>query len=501
MQCKSCDYRLWNLSSRTCPECGEPFKPSDFEFAPNNVAFCCPHCEQDYYGTDAAGHLAPRTFDCVRCGERIDMDEMVLRPAAELSEAQTRADRNPWLERGELGRIKSLTRTIGASMVRPGRLMQSTPGDRGTAAAFGFAATVAVIVALLGGGLSLVPFMLLPILLGGAGNGAWIMLSAVFGVVGFMLVGTLGWLLAWGLVTHGLLRLISQPTHGLGRTYQSLCYAQGPAIFGAVPCVGWNLLQGAWIWCVVSAIIMVKDSQHVSGPRASFAVLTFPLLGIAGIATMIVLGTMSAQRSMVQMNVGGTTGTLATALASSAAQGGSTLPAHPLEMIAAGQLQSHDLIMMTSGTTESDVPIDANTTLDDFWQLSPQQQQSLAQTAAANLPPNDEPYRFGDVVFAHRGLDPNQHPGDLWIAIVSPDPTTTPWQQHSSTDFGVALLDGSWQAMRQQAFTQALQQENQRRQQHNLPQIPDPAAMQQVAGPVSSQPPPAAPTTPAGASP
>ena len=44
-----------DTSKPNCPECGRPFRPSDHEFVPNAVRFCCPECDQDYYGT---GHHA-----------------------------------------------------------------------------------------------------------------------------------------------------------------------------------------------------------------------------------------------------------------------------------------------------------------------------------------------------------------------------------------------------------------------------------------------------------
>ena len=80
MQCKSCEYPLWNLKARQCPECGTPFTPSEFEFVINSVRYCCPHCNQAYYGTSEKGHLVPSEFDCVTCGRHLTMDEMVLLP-------------------------------------------------------------------------------------------------------------------------------------------------------------------------------------------------------------------------------------------------------------------------------------------------------------------------------------------------------------------------------------------------------------------------------------
>ena len=62
MRCQNCNYTLWNLTTRECPECGTPFLPSAQDFQPNSVRFCCPGCDQDYYGTSPRGHLVPSAF-------------------------------------------------------------------------------------------------------------------------------------------------------------------------------------------------------------------------------------------------------------------------------------------------------------------------------------------------------------------------------------------------------------------------------------------------------
>jgi hypothetical protein len=59
MRCRTCEYALWNLRWRECPECGTPFRPSEFDFAPMSVRFCRPSCGQEYYGTGPRGHLSP----------------------------------------------------------------------------------------------------------------------------------------------------------------------------------------------------------------------------------------------------------------------------------------------------------------------------------------------------------------------------------------------------------------------------------------------------------
>ena len=59
MHCRNCEYALWNLTTRECPECGTAFRPSEYEFVPQSVRFCCPHCDHPYYGTGEKGHIEP----------------------------------------------------------------------------------------------------------------------------------------------------------------------------------------------------------------------------------------------------------------------------------------------------------------------------------------------------------------------------------------------------------------------------------------------------------
>ena len=129
MRCKSCDYPLWNLKARQCPECGTSFRPSEYEFAPRSVRFQCPRCDQVYYGTDDKGLLVPRAFQCVSCHQGIDLDDMVLRPAEGFTETETRLGDMPWLGRRRRGRFKSFFATVGMTLVNPGQVMRGTPRD------------------------------------------------------------------------------------------------------------------------------------------------------------------------------------------------------------------------------------------------------------------------------------------------------------------------------------------------------------------------------------
>jgi len=145
MRCRTCDYPLWNLKTRACPECGATFSPAQFEFVPGAVKFCCPHCDQPYYGTTETGHLFPSQFACVNCDRPVDMDEMVLRPEGDLDDVDTRPGRMPWLERKERGRFAGWIGTVGMSLVRPLALMRGLPPNASTWQAWWFATITATV--------------------------------------------------------------------------------------------------------------------------------------------------------------------------------------------------------------------------------------------------------------------------------------------------------------------------------------------------------------------
>ena len=150
MRCKNCDYRLWNLTSRQCPECGTPFLPSEFEFLLNSIQFCCPHCNQSYYGTGEKGHLVPPEFDCVSCRRHIHMDEMIVLPTEGVEEEQTKVDTMPWLERKGKGVLRAWFSTVGKALVAPGRLIGSVPNDSSVGSAVWFAMLSNALVYLVG---------------------------------------------------------------------------------------------------------------------------------------------------------------------------------------------------------------------------------------------------------------------------------------------------------------------------------------------------------------
>lgn len=290
MRCETCGYRLWNLPSRTCPECGTEFLPSRYEFVANSVRFCCPHCGEGYYGTGPKGHLVPASFDCASCGRHVHMDEMVLLPTAGVEEEQTQVDRMPWLQRKRSGFFRAWFSTIGMALIHPIRLMRAVPKSSSPGQALRFAVLTNTLTWSIGFG----PLMMFPMIVVGLSSttGARaIPVLEVLAIAGVMVLfaagGTFAFLAGWGAVAHGLLRATGSTAGTIGRTYQAIGYAAGANIMTAVPCIGYYF---GWIWWVVSAVLMVKEGQRVQGWRATFAVLTFPaLLLFTGVVIYAVL--------------------------------------------------------------------------------------------------------------------------------------------------------------------------------------------------------------------
>ena len=236
MRCRTCEYPLWNLSTRQCPECGTPFVPSEYEFMLNSVKYCCPDCGQEYYGTGINGHLVPVEFDCLNCHRHLHMDEMVLLPRDGVSERQTEFQSIPWIDRSRRGYISSWIRTIGWSMAKPRQLAEGFPIEGGLGHAFKFAISLWIFGLLLG--LSIFIALVIAISLGtGSGFGLYDAYRMLFLVGSSIVIGLLGTLI-WGVIAHLILAITGGATYPINRTL-ALCYlANGPMILLSVPCLG-----------------------------------------------------------------------------------------------------------------------------------------------------------------------------------------------------------------------------------------------------------------------
>jgi hypothetical protein len=236
MRCRNCEYSLWTVTGRTCPECGAPFRPSEFVFPPQSVRFECPHCRAGYVGTSAEGHLVPRGFECGECHRQIDMDEMILSPIGAMDEATEMLTNNPWAHRrSEAGGLTIVHwfRAWTSVIFRPGRFASTLRRNDSTKQAWifaiygwSFAAAIVFLLALLLVSVTSLPLTPLGQGMFGAGATADIVLSAtLFAVGGFFGLVVLAVLVA---LTHHVAAYLLIPNRGpFGATLQATLYASG----------------------------------------------------------------------------------------------------------------------------------------------------------------------------------------------------------------------------------------------------------------------------------
>ncbi len=491
MRCKNCDYTLWNIRARECPECGTPFKPSDFTFTLNAVRYCCPHCQQDYYGTGPQGELVPRSFTCVSCAHPIDMDEMVLLPTEGVSEEITQPDIMPWLERHKIGFFRGFFGTILRSMGSPGRLIKMVPEDHPPTHGFIFAALTSLLYLALG--LSpLLLIMLIPLLGVGGRGGLGGAAASAGGTAGTILGGvvfTLVLIVVWGLSAHLVLAATGPTLRGPGRTYHALCYSSGANVLVAIPCFGPYLFWIFCIWWVVSAIIMLKDAQGVSAGRAVAALLALPLL-LLMLAGFAVIGVVAYNGGFS----GGSTWTPPPPPPPAVVPGPATIdpgadpgtdPSSGLARagLVAGAVvevrkadpNAHPALLLEYPVSEAllpgDGPLAAGSSGKAIDEMDEAQTVAIIATLTARFP-TPSVMRLGDFVFVYPGLPPDEQgntPDNAWTCILAPEGEELP-----DTMF-VGLANGAVLTLTRADFLDQLDAENVRRAGWGIPTIPYPS--------------------------
>ncbi len=431
MHCRNCDYALWNITSRECPECGTAFRPSDYEFVPQSLRFCCPHCDHPYFGTGDKGHIEPQSFACLRCGRPVSMDEMVLRPGLGVEEQFTRPDTMPWLDRRVRGRVRAWFQMIGKGLTAPGQLITATPPDSPVLQAWVFALVCTTIFIIPGSSLHLFFRFIFAVrsVMGGAGLGWATVPVYALAILAGVVVCSMLVVLLWTFVTHGVLRVTGRVEHGYRRTCQALLYSAGANVFTAVPCFG--LLVGS-TWWAVSAILMLRRAQGVSGTRAAFAAGALPGLALAGWFGMYVLAFILPMTAMARIAPGlaGSPGYQTSAINSAlmtyrSEQGGD--PQHAIELVltrsarmAAGAGSTSLFCDPSSKTTAADVPV-GDDTLAGFDNASRATQLSTVGKVMEAVPEGIVAHRLGDFVFTYHGATGAWDP-QLWSVVMLADP-------------------------------------------------------------------------------
>ena len=486
MHCKACEYPLWGIRDRVCPECGEEFKPSDFEFRPGAVRFACPACGQDYYGTGAQGHLEPPEFACVSCGAPCAMDDMALAPAEGVAEdATSLIDRkNPWEKRKGFGFFGAWLKTIVMALFAPRRLMQRTGRRASVGAALWFAVFTNMIFILA----SFSVIALIGLAVSGGGSGLLIV-GVIVGWMVSLALGILGAVVVWSLIAHALLRFTGGVSHGLGRTMQGISYASGANVLSAVPLLGFYLAPIAWLWWGLSATLMLREGQRVSWWRAFAAGLGPPVVVVAGVVGFFIWAMTTAFGPVFAG--GGMVGTqsetqmVTTALVASMRANGP--PGHALDLIADGSLAPMDLVLANTATIPNDGVV-AGTDLAALASASWQEQQQAARDAAAALPAGVVAHRLGDFVFTYHGVDVNDAAqSDVWVVIASPDPNVNPASTGSAM-YWVGLASGAVMPIFHSEEGVMLSVQNSLRASLGVPEIPDPATVTHSAPAVEESP-------------
>ena len=426
MRCKSCNYPLWQLTSRECPECGTPFKPSDFDFVPNSVRFCCPHCQQTYYGIGPRGHLEPFSFECVTCNRAITMDQTVTLPAEGVLDAQTQPGRNPWAERRQSSLFGAWFRTVGLAIGMPYRLAANTPPSSSGGAAFAFGYSVLLLYSLTGV-VWLFAFPMVFLAGRSAGMGLGVVASLVAAVIGLAVL-----LLLLILVVHGALRLTGSAERGLRGTAQAICYSAAVNVPMAVPCVSFYIAWLGWIWWAIAAGFMLVAIHRIRSWRAVVAVsvpVSMVVLSVAGLIAFAVLqgqraGAAAAAAAAAAPPASQVLGMQSTkrvvqALADSAGREG--YPQHIAEAIASGS--PINLLAYDAAPGRDRQVLIGGISLDRFLNMPTELQSAVAQSAAAELPFETVAYRVGDYVFTYPGIDPSKADSGeagLWLVVYWP---------------------------------------------------------------------------------
>ncbi len=476
MRCKSCGYSLWNIKARQCPECGASFRPSEHEFAPGKVQFCCPHCDQPYYGTTVIGHLEPSRFQCVGCQAQLDMDQMKVRPAQGVSEREAMAGYMPWLERGERGLFRSYFVTIGLSLIRPVRVMRGVPVTSSTGQAIAYAVTTTMMILTVGAFLPYLVQIWWYFYSWGefydlAGYVAWFlaMMAAVPGLV-----------VLWPLSAHVVLRLTGRCEWGIDRTCHAVCYSAGANAAGLIPCIGPIV---GWIWWMVSATLMLRTGQRVHGARAAAAVVLLPACVLGGVGgyygvSAWVMSQYYGDYSSAQFYEHAATYSLLNSLAQYSWSTDGHGPHHSIELCLTGaqlgswDVNSEDLFSQFGTSTRmTTIPV-GDISLAEFLKLPVGQRLTIAGQLLDQIPSELVAHRFGDFIFTYHGASPSDDDPNLWMVVMLPDPDVN----GRPAPARAVLLGTGDMAVEKIAFrelAERMKKQNEYRAAMDLPPLPD----------------------------
>lgn len=477
MRCKTCNYPLWQITARNCPECGTRFAPSEFEFVVNSVRFCCPHCQQAYYGTGPQGHLVPRAFACVSCTKPIDLDEMVLLPAANVTEHQTAGMTVPWIDRRAQTWFGAFFSTFALGLGNPRGLIDHVPETSSFRRAFAYGSLHMGLHFLVGlGWLVAFPFVIAGAFGAGRGIGGFVALAAS---VAAGVLAPIAFLLIWILAAHAFLRVTGSTAAGLTRTAHAVCYSAGNNFLSAIPCVGFYLAPFAYLWWAISGGFMLARAQRVSGLRAGVAMALPGLVIVLGFGGLIGWAIYEDSRSSGVSRRAPIPNTVPVGSAYSApGEAAAALAVTLNELDDDGPLDGPAVQLLLDGELTADallLPGTRTTTGNAFVNGVPilnyvPGSSHLEPFVTALGSPGQ--HRVGDFVFVCKGIDPKTADERLWLAIGWPDPNRNPGQPK---EVELVKAKGTYELITLSDFQKRLDEQNELRKELGLDLIRHPA--------------------------
>lgn len=290
MRCRNCDYLLFNLTGRECPECGRAFDVADYHFAPGEVSFHCPHCDQAYLGNDEYGLPSPRRFRCAKCGQEVSLNE--LRVVPERGGADGRIG-SAWDNRRHYGLVSAWWSTFKETLTQPTTFYREHVGQ-----SIGEAWLFSMIASYIG----MVPAMIVQTLIAwgfmkgalaiGAIPGASVappiaFFALFYGLLALVMPPLMPFIVGgfYALTTQLALLVLVPQRQPFSATLRTAMYSMSAYALYAVPICG-GYVGG--IWQLVIYVNGIKEVHHTNGWIAAIAAL-WPIFALTCLYVLIIV--------------------------------------------------------------------------------------------------------------------------------------------------------------------------------------------------------------------
>ena len=217
---------------------------------------------------------------------------MCARPAEGTDGSQAMQQHFVWSDRRQVGRWRAFWRVIGYSLGTPSRIGNTMTQKRDLRGALWFS-----FLCLISTTLNFILFFLIGFLMATLGGfrspvpfASAAMFTTVLGVLAFSVVIVIGQQLlfiAWGLITHALIRITGRPNYALGHTLSATQYCGGTFIICAVPICGIYFSLISLVWTAVAMVSALAALHKISRWRTAFAVLV-PLVVIVSVSVWFI---------------------------------------------------------------------------------------------------------------------------------------------------------------------------------------------------------------------